>query len=114
MNVLVIDDEHSARVILGRIIELRNHNVFLADTAKNGLLCLKNEKIDIVFVDVVLPDILGTELCKTIRKLNKKIKIVLITGLTEIDISDLKDCNISKVLYKPANIKDIRDVLDEK
>jgi DNA-binding response OmpR family regulator len=80
-KILIVDDDDGLRDSL--IDQLALHDDFqalTAATAAQGLEVLKAEHIDLLLLDVGLPDMDGRELCKVIRRNGFKGPIVMLTG----------------------------------
>lgn len=115
MKILIIDDEDASRVVVGRMVELLGHDTVLAETGDEGLKCFRTEHFDMIFVDMMLPDVTGSMLCKEIRKKDKKVRIVIMSGSVEPhSIQDLvDDLNIETVIEKPVRVKAVKDLIDD-
>lgn len=81
-KILVIDDEDEIRELLRDYIENRGYEVFEAGDGKNAKEILKNQKIHLVILDLMLPDIKGEDLCKEIRKVYN-VPVIMVTGKTD-------------------------------
>lgn len=79
-SVLIIDDERSIRMLLGRMLELEGYEVFVAKDRKSGLDAMKNNKVDVVLCDVFLPDGNGVDMIAELLALDDKIKVILLTA----------------------------------
>lgn len=86
-NVLVIDDEAGIRSILKDVLEDENYNVFLAEDGFSGLNILNNEPIDVVILDVWLPNMGGIEVLKKIKEDYPDIEVVVISGHANINLA---------------------------
>lgn len=89
MIKLVIIDDHPL-VSGGVAMMLKDVNYVQIDaslaTGKQALKYLENGSPDIILLDISLPDIDGLELCDTIRKKNKEVKIIGLTSTNEAGI----------------------------
>lgn len=85
MNILVVDDESVIRNGIERTI--RNHFpeycVFLAANPEEAVRLLKNESIDLVLTDVLMPGMTGLELMEISRKNHAHVKWVVISAYSE-------------------------------
>jgi DNA-binding NtrC family response regulator len=80
VKVLLADDETSFAGALKERLEIRGFNVFIADDGKKALECLHENKIDVAVLDVMMPELTGTEVLKEIRKTDPLVQVVLLTG----------------------------------
>jgi len=78
-SILVIDDELGIRESL-RMILLDKYNVYLATTLIDASVYLKKYKIDVVFLDIKMPNANGLEFLENIKDINPKINVVIITA----------------------------------
>jgi DNA-binding response OmpR family regulator len=80
-KILVVDDEAIVHQSLKKRLTMRNQfEVLVAETAAEGICVVKNEHLDIVLLDVGLPDMDGREVCKHLRNYGFKKPIVMVTG----------------------------------
>jgi len=86
-KLLVVDDEESLRTILRDELSHRNYAVKDAENGQTALEILKNEKQDIVLLDVRMPEMDGLELLRIIRKDNLARKVIMLTGVDELKIA---------------------------
>ena len=68
INILVVDDEKLIVKGLKRSLEQQGYKVFTAYTGNEALNIVKNENIDFIILDLMLPDIDGMIVCKRIRQ----------------------------------------------
>lgn len=81
-TILLIDDEHRMLDLLGLFLEPHGFNCIKADTGEKGLGIVRGEKVDIVLLDVMMPDMDGWEVCKKIRELST-IPVIMLTARTD-------------------------------
>lgn len=81
-TVLVVDDDSEVRVILREYIELAGHRVLEAADASSARRVLAQERVDLVFLDVLMPGESGLALCHSIKGDPEcdGIKVVVLTG----------------------------------
>lgn len=68
-NILIVDDEKDIINFATLYLKEEGFHVFPAFTGVEALEILKKNKIDLTVLDIMLPDIEGTELCLSIRKI---------------------------------------------
>lgn len=81
-TILIVDDEDQIRELLRVYIENSGYEVFEAANGMHALDILKNQKVHLVILDLMLPDIQGEDLCKDIRK-EYGIPVIMVTGKTD-------------------------------
>ncbi|MDD2889134.1 MAG: sigma-54 dependent transcriptional regulator [bacterium] len=86
-KILIIDDEKNILSILSDILKDAGYSVFTAGTGEEGLKILKKEDINLLFLDVRLPDINGIDLLKQIKKEESAVEVIMISGHATIDIA---------------------------
>ncbi|MCP4050111.1 MAG: response regulator, partial [bacterium] len=113
-KILLIDDEDLVREICSEYLEeLGYHNICVA-SGKEGIEAYKldSENIDMVIIDLVMPDMSGQETFEALKKINKDVKVLLSSGYS------LKE-NAAKVLdqadfiQKPFNMIQLSKKLKE-
>jgi two-component system alkaline phosphatase synthesis response regulator PhoP len=84
-NVLIVDDEIHILELLKYNLENNNYHVIQAETGEEALIKLKNNSIDIVLLDLMLPGIDGIEVLKKIRgsEQYKKLPVIMLTAKNE-------------------------------
>lgn len=107
MNILVIEDEERVADITTKYLEKEGYKVFTCYNGKTGLECFYNHKIDIVLLDLMLPDIQGEEICKEMRQISN-VYIFMITAKGTLDYK-IEGFNIGadEYLVKPVSPREI-------
>jgi len=80
-KIAIIDDEEDIREILSYNLQKEGFQVFVAENGKQGIELCKNEKPDLILLDVMMPGMDGIEVCETIRN-TSGLENVLICFLT--------------------------------
>jgi len=119
-SILFVDDEDMILDIGNRMIEKLGYEVFTAKKGKEALEVFraKKDEIDMVILDMVLPDIGGKEAYQELKNIDPDIKVLLSTGHSvEGQASEILKCGCNGFIQKPFNIKQlsvkIREVLDD-
>jgi len=77
-RILVIDDEKDILELFTRV--LKDYAVKTAENEKEALAWVSKENFDIIFLDIIIPEVSSLELFKLLRKMSPKSKIMLMTG----------------------------------
>ncbi|WP_373044129.1 sigma-54-dependent transcriptional regulator [Vulgatibacter sp.] len=86
-TVLVVDDERNILLTFGQALRLAGHATETASSGKEALERLLARPIDVVLLDVKLPDEDGLQILQQIRKTRKGIPIVMMSGHGTIDVA---------------------------
>jgi CheY-like chemotaxis protein len=116
-TVLLADDEETLRDI-GKVI--LNTLGFSVITAANGREALemyqaRDSKIDLVMLDLIMPEMGGVEAYHELRKLNAAVPIVICSGYDAESVADVISADEhASFLHKPYNPLELRRVLNQK
>ena len=81
-NILVVDDEKEIRDLLEINLRSEGYIVFKASCGNDALEILNREEIDLVVLDIMMPDMDGLEVCKKLRE-NSNIPILMLSAKSE-------------------------------
>ena len=79
-SILIIDDEPSVLQALENILIDEGYRVLAADSGIKGLNILLKNEIDIVLLDVWMPEMDGIETLAKIKEKHPKMKVILMSG----------------------------------
>lgn len=108
-KILVIDDDK--RAIKSIKLSLEEYKIIGFENSSDALMYLKkNKDVDLVITDIVMPDLNGIDLLKTIRKVNKEIKVILMTGYGTKDMAiDALRNGADDFIEKPFSVDFLRN-----
>ncbi|MDR1318098.1 MAG: sigma-54 dependent transcriptional regulator [Treponema sp.] len=86
-SILIIDDERGIRSTLASILEDEKYKVYTAEDAVAGIDILDRKKVDLVFLDVLLPKMGGIEALERIRRDWSAVEVVVISGHANVDMA---------------------------
>lgn len=94
-NILIVDDLEDNRIIAKSVIKnIKDVDIFEAEDGVEAIDIVQNNDIDIVLMDIMMPNMDGFEATKVIKKLKPEIMVIVITALddktTEGKISNIK------------------------
>lgn len=112
-RALVIDDSLSARTQISLCLEKLNMDVTVAKDAQHALNQLQDRFFDIIFLDVILPDMDGYQVCKLIKKdpMTRRVPVVMLTSKgSTINRLQGSIAGCDRYLVKPASEDDVISV----
>ena len=101
-RILVVDDEPEICAMISRRLRLLGHDVITETNPLNVLPLLASESILVVITDIVMPEMMGTDLLKQIKQFNGLIQVIMMTGHVRQEYA--MDCmrrGASTMLLKP-------------
>lgn len=78
-NILIVDDEIKIIELLEAFLEIEGYSIYKAYDGKGALEIFENEEINLVILDLMLPEIRGEEVCKKIRA-KSDVPIIMLTA----------------------------------
>ncbi len=110
-KILVVDDDP----LIGSTIKnalSKKHTVIIAETAFDALKALENQKFNLIYLDLKLPDMDGLTVYKKIVVSGKNIPVVVITGSTDGELlSKMVAEGVQFVLNKPFTKDEVQQML---
>jgi DNA-binding NtrC family response regulator len=85
MSILIIDDEEVLQDVLTALLQNEGFETRSAGTGAEGLALLEREEIDLVLLDLMLPDTSGLEVLKRIRSEDPDQQVIVITAYSSIE-----------------------------
>jgi DNA-binding response OmpR family regulator len=82
-KILVVDDEAKACELLRRFLEAKGYEVITSNNGKDAIEKVRNEKPNVMLLDIKMPGIGGTEVLKRVREFDKNIGIIMVTAIKE-------------------------------
>jgi len=104
LNILVIDDSPTIRAMLKPVLEMDGHNVLEAENGRAGIEVLKKNRVHLIILDLMMPEMDGFETLKVIKNHPnwKKIPVIMLTTKSELE-NELKgfDLGVDDFMPKP-------------
>lgn len=118
-TVLVIDDEKIVLTVSREILEALGYTVLVANSGREALelYALEKEKIDLVILDMVMPEMSGREIFEELKKIKPDVKVMLSSGYSiNGEAMKIMERGCKAFIQKPFNLKElsnrVRNVID--
>ncbi len=103
-TILVVDDEPALLKLTCEILSQQGYRIFCAERVKQALEIMETEDIDLLFTDIIMPDMNGYELASLVQKKYPSIKIQLASGYSDNQSKNRVDESLhQQMLNKPYN-----------
>ncbi|MFC1624207.1 response regulator [Candidatus Omnitrophota bacterium] len=114
LKLLVIDDDLPLCDYLKEFFSKKDYEVFTATDGEKGLSIVRDERPNIILLDVVImPGQFGLDILKEIKKIDNKVKIIMLTSVEDKGIIELAHkYGASDYITKPFDLENLeRDVM---
>lgn len=113
-KVLVVDDTKSIKMLLTTCLEFSGYEVVTASHGTEALELLSKYKVDLIFLDIKMPEISGTEVLRRMRGMGIETPVIIMTAFGTV--KNAVECTkLGAVAYlqKPFTAEKVRNVLGE-
>ena len=111
-NILYIEDNPDNMMLVQRALETRGYHLLKAMKGEEGVAKAESEQVDLILLDINLPDIDGYEVARRLRASNKReLKVVPIIAVTanalKGDAEKALNAGCDVYMSKPINIREL-------
>jgi two-component system response regulator (stage 0 sporulation protein F) len=111
-KILIVDDQYGIRVLLNEVFQKEGYNTFQASNGEAALAIVKDDRPDLVLLDMKIPGMDGIEILKRLKAMDKTIQVIIMTAYGELDmIQQAKDLGALTHFAKPFDIDEIRQAV---
>ena len=83
-NILVVDNESDQLMMMKEILRRIGYRAKTAENPHDALKMIAEEAFSMVFIDLIMPDIDGTELCEQIKEMRPSVRVYAFSGHTHL------------------------------
>ncbi|MGK0212073.1 MAG: CheY-like chemotaxis protein, partial [Polaribacter sp.] len=105
LKILIAEDDEVSAMLLTIILKEYHEEILRAKTGVEAVdICRMNPDIDLILMDIQMPNLNGDDAARQIREFNKEVIIIAQTGLAlTSEIKPLIDAGCNSFLSKPIN-----------
>ncbi|MBW1690481.1 MAG: hypothetical protein DRG87_13015 [Deltaproteobacteria bacterium] len=110
-TILVVDDEQGVRQSFHMVLK-DEFEVLLAETGNQAIDIFTNNTVDVILLDILLPDINGIELLERLKDMDPNTEIIMITAVKDIQtaVKAIKQ-GAYEYIIKPFNVDEVVTVI---
>lgn len=111
-KLLIVDDESDIREFAKNFFKKRGMEVLTASGGRQALELIKNERPDLVLLDVRMEEMTGVEALRELRKYDTTTKIVMVTGVEEEEtIKEVHSLGVVGYIHKPLILEELEKIV---
>jgi CheY-like chemotaxis protein len=114
-RILIVEDQREVSRLLHTSLNTLRHNLYVVEipSGEEAILDASRNKIDLLVADYRLPGMTGIELMRKVRHYHPPMKVILITGLTDIKVrKEIAEAGADAFFIKPVPIADFLDAVE--
>ncbi len=109
-TVMIIDDDPDVLDMIVEAIEIEGYNSIVANTGKDAVekYIEHSGDIDVVMLDIMMPDLDGNEIYRKLKKINPEIKVIVCSGYSlDGKVGELVQSGTNFYLQKPFDMQEL-------
>lgn len=109
-TILLIDDESSIRTLMEELVTDWGYNFLEAAKAMDGIKMLDKHDIDLIILDIQMPNMNGLDTVRIIRELKHDIPIYIMSAFTNYR-DKVKELDVSGFIPKPFDETELQEII---
>jgi CheY-like chemotaxis protein len=110
---LVVDDQLLIRDLFQEILSNMGHKVHLASNGLEALRAINSTEFDLIISDYTMPGMNGEKFLEAVRKINKTVPFIFLTGNKAINLDHLPPTSVQGFLAKPFKIHQLEETINQ-
>lgn len=115
-SVLLVDDEEEVYQVIMKKLDWESMGFYIAGYARNGVEALEMAEelqVDVVMTDIKMPYMDGLTLCKKLKEMNQRIKVIIFSGFDEFEYAkEAIKIEAEEYILKPVNAMELSEVFE--
>ena len=83
INILVVDDNQNMGLLIDQMLSEEGHNVKYVCSGAEAIELLRSERFDLLLSDLIMPEVTGYDVIRSLDKMDRRPKVGIITGCSE-------------------------------
>ncbi len=113
-SILIVDDDEIMRETLSDVLRKRGYDIFSVGSGNGALSMTKKNLIDLILLDMKLPDVDGLEVLKKIKEFDTEILVIMMTAYSDVQtaVSSMKS-GAYDYINKPFELEELRLLIEK-
>ena len=113
-SILIVDDEEVIQQTLQDVLKKRGYEIFLATSGKETLEIVKKNIIDLILLDIRLPDVDGLEVLKKVKEFDNEILVIMMTAYADIQTAvEAMKSGAYHYINKPFELDELKLLIEK-
>jgi CheY-like chemotaxis protein len=107
-HILVVDDNEVLKMTLSRLLNVEGYTVLTASGGDEAIKIVQNEYVDLVLLDINMPNVNGYDVLIFIKQNYPSIKVVMVTAYADLkNAVESKKLGADEFITKPFNVREL-------
>ena len=113
-SILIVDDDEVMQQTLSDVLKKKGYEVFSVSAGNGALSIIKKNIIDLVLLDMRLPDVDGIEVLKRVKELDTEILVIMMTAYSDVQtaVSAMKS-GAYHYINKPFELEELKLLIEK-
>jgi DNA-binding NtrC family response regulator len=113
-SILIVDDDEIMQQTLADVLKKKGYEIFSVGSGNGALSIIKKNIIDLVLLDMRLPDVDGIEVLKKIKELDTEILVIMMTAYSDVQtaVSSMKS-GAYHYINKPFELEELKLLIEK-
>ena len=111
-SIMIVDDEPDILIVLGEFLSKEGFKVLTAKDGKQAIEKIKENKVDLVLLDMAMPNLNGIETLREMKKLKPDVSVIMITAYRDAEkVVEAFRLGAYDCIFKPFDLKYLRQAV---
>ena len=108
-NILIVDDDKTFVDVVSQILVENDFDVIQTYSGFDAFKALEKKEVDLILLDIVMPDFDGLEFCRVAKKMKPNIPVIIVTGQESQVVQSSRKFGADEIIYKPFKMSVLLD-----
>lgn len=111
-KILVIDDLKAICDILCKLLVNEGYDVLSVNRGEDAIRIVKEDEIELIFLDIILPGMSGIEVLEEIRRIDEEVAVIMMTAYPQTEtFNSSRSLGAVDYITKPFSLERIKEIV---